>query len=97
MGIFVYEWNDEEKEGKRKDMMTSLSGNMVCKGWLDSLETSALAGAFGVRVKVTLHTDAILFANIDPALGEEGMRVWEHSRVGLMKYGCHADDGLCVC
>lgn len=41
-----------------------------------------------------LHTDAMLLVGVDPALWEESVRVWEHTRVGLVEYGRHADDGL---
>ena len=86
-----------ERKGKGKGMMISLRENVVCKGGLDSLDTSALTGAFRVRVKVVLHTVALLFVNVDPTLRKEGVRVGKHSWVGLMEYGCHADDGLSVC
>lgn len=41
-----------------------------------------------------LHTDTMLLVGVDPALWEESVRVWEYTRVGLVEYGRHADDGL---
>lgn len=41
-----------------------------------------------------LHTDALLFADVDPAFRKEGVRVREDILVNLMEDGRHADDGL---
>ena len=43
---------------------------------------------------MTVHADALFLVNIDPALWEEGMRVWEYIWFGLVEDWGHADDGL---
>lgn len=43
---------------------------------------------------MTVHTDALLLVNIDPAVWDEGVRIWEHIWVGLVENWGHADDGL---
>ena len=60
----------------------------------DLLESGALTGAFGVWHEVAVHADALLLVNVDPAVWEEGVRVWKHIWVDLVENGGHADDGL---
>ena len=43
---------------------------------------------------MTVHADALFFVNVDPALWEEGVRIWEYIWVGLVENWGHADDGL---
>ena len=35
-----------------------------------------------------------LLVKANPTLWEEGMRLWEDLRIGLLEDGCHADDSL---
>lgn len=60
----------------------------------NSLETGALASAFGIGHKMVLHADALLLVEVHPAFWKEGVRVWENVGVGLVEYRGHADDGL---
>ena len=53
-----------------------------------------MAGTFGVGHEVAFHADALLFICVCPALWEEGVRVGEHVRFGLVEDGGHADYGL---
>ena len=64
------------------------------KGRGDLLESGALTSAFGVRYEMSVHADTLLLVNINPALWEEGMRIWEHIWLGLVEDWGHADDGL---
>lgn len=43
---------------------------------------------------MVVHTDAFLLIEVDPALWEEGVRVWKYVWVNLVEDGGHADDGL---
>ena len=43
---------------------------------------------------MSVHADALLLVNINPALWEEGVRIWEHIWLGLVENRGHADDGL---
>ena len=60
----------------------------------DLLESGALTSAFGVRYEMMVHADALFLVNIDPALWEESVWVWEHIGLGLMENWGHADNGL---
>ena len=53
-----------------------------------------MTSAFGVRYEMTVHAEALFLVNVDPALWEEGMRIWEHIWFGLVENRGHADDGL---